>query len=332
MKYSQVIFGKDLYNLNYNDLVQFFETEKEETLNLEFKSYPITGNHNEKEKAVFKSICGLLNSEGGIVIWGAPTEDKNAEGNTIAEGALTPFKTVLDRDRLINKISSLLIPLPIGVRVQKLDAPNGNSIFVIEVEKSRQKPHQFANNYFIRLDGQTKIAPHYLIEAMMKSIDFPIIRGHIRLKSINHSGNKVVLTFVNLLFNTSEFNNDINFFYRIVAMPGVIHIGDNTYPGDYTNDLFKIMSYGRPIRSIFRLVIPSAILVARNQEVDVIINFGGEKSPSKVSTYKYRLNNIVKGNVANDELPYLIEKRENQLPSDATENTVDENINYLLDN
>jgi hypothetical protein len=332
MKYSQVTFGKDLYDLNYNDLMQFFETEKEETLNLEFKSYPSAGNYNDKEKAVFKSICGLLNSEGGIVIWGAPTENRNADGNTTAEGPLTPFETNLDRDRLINKISSLLIPLPIGIRVQKLDAPDGNSIFVIEVEKSSLKPHQYKNNYFIRLDGQTKIAPHYLIEAMMKSIDFPVIRGHLRLRNINFTGNNVVLSFVKVLFNTSEFNNDINFFYRIVASPGTIHIGDNSYPGDFINDSLKIMSHGRPIRSTFRLVIPSSTLVARNHEVSLIINFGGEKSPSKVSTYKYILNNLVIGDVANDELPFLIEKRENQLPSDTTNNTVDENIDYLLNN
>jgi hypothetical protein len=332
MKYSQIIFGKDLYDLNYTDLVEYFESEKEESLNLEFKSYPAEGNHNDKEKAIYKPICGLLNSEGGIVVWGAPTEDRDADGNTTAEGALTPFETNLDRDRLINKISSLIIPLPVGIRVQKLDAPDGNSIFVIEVEKSNQKPHQYKNNYFIRLDGQTKIAPHYLIEAMMKSIDFPIIRGHIKLKNINLIGNNVVLTFVKVLFNTSEFNNDVNFFYRLVAMPGVIHIGDNTYAGDYTNNSMKIMSHGRPSRSNFQLVIPSATLVARNHEVDVIINFGGEKSPSKVSTYRYRLNNMTIGDVANDELPYLIEKRENKLPSDTTNNTVDENIDYLLNN
>jgi len=332
MKYSQIIFEKDLYDLNYTDLVEYFESEKEETLNLEFKSYPAEGNHNDKEKAIYKPICGLLNSEGGVVVWGAPTEDRDADGNTTAEGALTPFETNLDRDRLINKISSLIIPLPVGIRVQKLDAPDGNSIFVIEVEKSNQKPHQYKNDYFIRLDGQTKIAPHYLIEAMMKSIDFPIVRGHIRLKNINLIGNNIVLSFVKVLFNTSQFNNDINFFYRIVAIPGVIRIGDNTYAGDYTNDTIKIMSHGRPSRSTFQLVIPSPDLVARGQEVDVIISFGGEKSPSKISRYKYLLNNITTGDVSNDELPYLIEKNENELPSDVTNNTVDENINNILDN
>ncbi|TNJ41676.1 ATP-binding protein [Tamlana fucoidanivorans] len=332
MKFSQIIFNKDLYDLTYNDIVDFFNTEKEETLNLEFKSYPVQGNHNDKEKAVIKAICGLSNAEGGIVIWGAPIETTNPQGNTIAQGDLTPFETNLDRDRIINKISNLIIPLIVGVRVQKLDAPNGNSIFIIEVEKSKHKPHQYKDKYYIRLDGQTKIAPHYLIEAMMKSIDFPVIRGHIRLKNIELVGGNVVLSFVKVLFNTSEFNNDINFFYRIVAIPGIIRIGQNTFPGDYTNESLKIMSHGRPSRSTFQLIIPSAELIARGQEVDVVLNFGGEKSPSKVSRYKYLLNNIVEGDVPNNELPYLVEKNENELPSDVTNNSIDENINNLLDN
>lgn len=331
MKYSQIQFGKDLYDLDYNDIVQFFNVEKEENLNLEFKSYPAQGSAQEKENSIMKAICGMLNSEGGVVIWGAPTEQRDAQGNTTAQGALTPFNTNLDRDRLINKISSFIIPLPIGIRVQQLNDANGDSVFVIEVDKSNQKPHQFKNNYYIRLDGQTKIAPHYLIEAMMKSIEFPVIRGHIRLKNIDIVGGNVVLSFVKVLFNTSEFNNDINFFYRIVALPGIIRIGQNNYPGDYTNESLKIMSHGRPSRSTFQLIIPSAELVARGQEVDVVLNFGGEKSPSKVSRYKYLLNNIVTGNVPNNELPYLVEKHENELPSDVTNNSIDENINNLLD-
>ena len=64
MKYSHVTFGKDLYDLVYDDIVQFFDIQEEENLNLEFKSYPPQGNHNDKENAVFKAICGLLNSEG----------------------------------------------------------------------------------------------------------------------------------------------------------------------------------------------------------------------------------------------------------------------------
>ncbi|WP_271767910.1 AlbA family DNA-binding domain-containing protein [Aquimarina algiphila] len=331
MKYSQIQFGKDLYDLDYNDLVQFFDTEKEETLNLEFKSYPAQGNAAEKENSVFKAICGLLNSEGGIIIWGAPVEGRNAQGNTTAEGALTPFTTILDRDRFINKVTGLITPLAIGIRVQQINDANNDSIFVIEVEKSDFKPHQFKDKYYIRLDGQTKVAPHYLISAMMKSVDFPIIKGHLRLKNIeNLDGHRISLRFRKLIFNTSPFNNDLNVFIRVVASPGVIIVNNEQFAGNYHSPGLNILSNGRPSMSEFNLIITSQQLIQRNNEVQIMLNFGGEKSPSKVSSYKYSLANLTLGNVE-DENTFLIEKKENSLPSDANNKTAEDQINELLD-
>ena len=313
MKYSQIIFEKDLYDLNYTDLVEYFESEKEETLNLEFKSYPAEGNHNDKEKAIYKPICGLLNSEGGIVVWGAPTEDRDADGNTTAEGALTPFETNLDRDRLINKISSLIIPLPVGIRVQKLDAPDGNSIFVIEVEKSNQKPHQYKNDYFIRLDGQTKIAPHYLIEAMMKSVDFPLIKGHLRLKNVEIIQGGLNLSFRKIIFNSSKFNNEINAFFKIVT-PNTIVFGDDSYDGTFSNN-FEVLNHGTPIAGDFNVLVNSNDLVANNNHFDIGLSFGGQKSPSKMSVYQYTFAGGMNTGPVADESIFLNSKDENSLPT-----------------
>lgn len=329
MTHSHIIFNKELYDLEYDDLVQFFGNEKEETLNLEFKSYPPNGNHNDKENAVFKAICGLLNSEGGIVIWGAPTETRHANGNTTASGELTPFTTTLDRDRLINKISSLITPLPIGIKVQKLNAPNASSIFIIEVLKSSQKPHQFKNHYYIRLDGQTKIAPHYLIEAMMKSIDFPVIRGHIRLKRIERQGNNLVLFLRKVIYNTSPFINELNLAFKLIAGPGTMIINSHSYQGFYDESV-GILSHGRPFMEDFTLHISSAELIQNNNQVQIALNFVGEKSPSKTSIYTYGLSTINLGVVTNEN-NYLVSKRENSLSSDISNNTDEDKINSLLD-
>lgn len=332
MKYSQILFGKDLNDLEYDDLVQFFIDEKDETLNLEFKSYhPTQGNHSDKENSVFKAICSLLNSEGGIVIWGAPVETRDAQVNTSAIGALTPFTTVLDRDRFINKVTGLITPLPIGIRVQKLNDANSNSIFVIEVEKSDFKPHQFKDRYYIRLDGQTKVAPHYLISAMMKSIDFPIVKGHLRLKNIeNLDGNRISLRFRKVVFNTSQFNNDLNVFIRVIAAPGIIIVNNEQFAGTYDSPGMKILSNGRPSMSEFNLIVTSQQLIQANNQIRIMLNFGGEKSPSKISSYQYSLANLAFGDVA-DENVFLTEKKENSLPSEANNKTADTQINELLD-
>lgn len=326
MGYSNITFNKELYDLEFADLEGFFESNKEENLNLEFKSYVAQGDYFKKEDAVKKAVCGLLNSEGGIVIWGAPIEVKDAQNNTTAIGALTPFQSQLDKDRLINIFSSAITPMPLGIRVQVLKNENNESVFVIEVEKSIERPHQYDNRYYVRLDGQTRVAPHYLISALMKSIDFPVLRGHIRLKKIENDGNNFYLTFKKLLFNTSIYNNEKNINMRLVAMPDVIIVNDENQ-GAFFNQTFPILSNGAPLMSTFKLKIPSSLI---NREINLIFQFGGEKSPSKVSTYKYNVyQNLISGIVENEEM-YLMEKSENKMPSEISDNSVEENINILL--
>ena len=324
MKHSNAIFNKDLYDLTYLELQDFFSTEKEENLNVEFKSYAPQGTHKDKENVIKKSVCSLLNSEGGIIIWGAPIETKDANGNTTASGALTPFNARLDRDRLINILSSSIIPMPIGIRVQFLNDGNDNSIVVIEVEKSIERPHQYDNRYYIRLDGQTRVAPHYLIKALIQSKDFPVLRGHIKLKEIQIIGADIFLTFRKLLFNTSQFNNEKNVFMKIVILPGNIYV-NREYKGDTYSVDFSILSHGRPTMSNFTVKLNPRDL---SNNLKITFQFGGEKSPSKMSTYEYNINaNLVSGNVTNENI-YLINKDENKLPS--VDNNDDETIDKLM--
>lgn len=319
MKHSEVLFNIDLYELTYNDLEVFFQTQKDESLNLEFKSYVAVGNHNSKEDTVKKAVCGLLNSEGGIVIWGAPIEVTDAQGKKSAVGALTPFQTNLDRDRLINIFSSSISPMPIGIRVQALQNPEGLSIFIIEVEKSIERPHQYDDRYYVRLDGQTRKAPHYLISALMKSVNYPILNGHLRLKNIASNGHNFSLRFRQVLVNSSQFINDINVSTQTVASPGHIFL-DNINQGGRFSQTYPILSNGAPLSRDFVLVIP---VEQMNQDINIGFQFGGEKSPSKISNYTYRFpGNIIGGNIADKNL-YLFEKSENQFPNNSAEEIID---------
>lgn len=326
MKYSNLFFNKDLYALTFADIESFFQTSKEESLNLEFKSYVAQGEYARKEEAIKKSTCALLNSEGGIIIWGAPVEVRDAQGNTTAVGALTPFASALDRDRIINILSSSITPLPIGIRVQVLRNDAGNSIFVTEVEKSIEKPHQYDNKYFVRLDGQTRIAPHYLISALMKSKDFPIIKGHLRLKRIQTDASGYLFHFRKLLYNTSPFINDVNIYMAIVALPGTIFV-NGINEGAVYKFTFPILSNGTPLMSDFILRLTNEQI---SQEIKIVFQFGGEKSPSKISSYKYQMGGTITSGIVRDETIYLTEKSENKMPSDITNNTVEQNIEILL--
>ena len=79
MSYIKKIFNKDIDNLNISDLVTFFETEQEETSVLEFKSGDV------EIIDLYKEITAFLNTEGGLLIIGAPREIKKTIGKTVVK-------------------------------------------------------------------------------------------------------------------------------------------------------------------------------------------------------------------------------------------------------
>ena len=60
MTYSKLYFGKELDEVSYEDIENFFVDEKDESNKIEFKSYynPDERNHTEKENGVIRSyLC-----------------------------------------------------------------------------------------------------------------------------------------------------------------------------------------------------------------------------------------------------------------------------------
>ena len=104
INYSEQYFGKDLNDLSYEDIVDFFAVEKEESDKIEFKAFhPDFGNFNKNLEGVIRGICAFLNSNGGILIWGAPLGQKVDE-RVIFQGALSPVTELKEKDSLISKI------------------------------------------------------------------------------------------------------------------------------------------------------------------------------------------------------------------------------------
>lgn len=328
MSYSKIIFGKDIFDLSLSDVETYFQTVREENLHLEFKSNTEKGgSQKDKEKIVIKGICAMLNSEGGVLIWGAPEEIKNESGKNTAIGALTFFDTELDKDRIINKISDVISPMPIGVKAHFIKKGE-KSIVIFEVDKSLERPHQYDNIYYVRIDGQTRPAPHYLVKALILSKDYPNVRGHIRLVDIREGEDyDYIFTFRNLVYNTSVFNNEINSYSRLVVQPpGNLFVKSQFQGNSYLNEL-NILANGRPEMFDFEVSIHKNKL---NENIAIILQFGGEKSPAKMSLYNYNFSNNLQYGYVQDEDLYLISKKENQLPTDFQDGTDDERILSLL--
>jgi predicted HTH transcriptional regulator len=74
-KFSDSILNKTLEEITINDLKEFFSEPKDETATLEFKSGDVD------VIKLYKEIAAFLNTEGGLLIVGAPRETKISLGS-----------------------------------------------------------------------------------------------------------------------------------------------------------------------------------------------------------------------------------------------------------
>lgn len=342
MNYSKSFFGKEIENLTFQDIVIFFIDEKEESNTIEFKSYSNTNESFDKKiSGIIRSICALLNSEGGIVIWGAPKGVLSPEKKEKTfKGDLSPVQTLKSKDWIINKVSDSITPLPINIKVAILESTT-NYIYVFEVKPSNYKPHQHNNTYWSRLDGQTKPAPHYLIDALFKKISFPNIEGYIKFDSISNNGRQYLLDISILIFNFSELQNEENVNYRLMCPEGIfkdsfISNNKNMYNFDghelvFTN-LIDVLHYGAPNYYSDTIVFDfNEIQNKFNNKVQLLLSFGGKSSPMKTSDYVLDFNKLDLNNSTSPN--YLISKKEeNVLYSDYTKSLGKSKEDILKDN
>lgn len=295
MDISHCLLGKSLDQLTYQDIADFFIEERHESNNIEFKAFSTAyGNFNENIKGIIRAICGLLNSEGGVVIWGAPmgVSDPTTKEKKF-RGALSPVSTFKEKDWIINKVSDNISPLPVDIKVTVLQQSTTEILYVFEVKASQYKPHQFENIYFIRLDGQTKPAPHYLIEALFRQISFPLIEGFIKLTLVEQRkrtpGADYTIWFDVLIYNFSELQNEENVVCRIQATSGLIypyHGGDGSRVFSHK---IELLHFGTPHIIRLKLVTDKIHDHYLETPIGLVLTFGGKSSPAKVCEYTIQL-------------------------------------------
>lgn len=299
INYSKEYFGKNLNDLKSSDIENFFEEEKEESDKIEFKAFhPEHGNFNKNLEGVIRGICAFLNSNGGILIWGAPLGIKE-DDRVVFKGDLSPVKELKEKDALISKISDSITPLPVNIQVEIIEYQE-DYIYIFEVQQSLYCPHQYKNNYWVRLDGQTKPGPHYLIEALFKKISYPNVACYINLIEFgNHSKDYLYLDIEIIAVNHTEFQNEHNVVYRVTCPQALFlesqrpHSSDNYLLGghQFLNDQIKILHFGGPDINTQRLIFNlDNIHGTHDGMIEIIVSFGGKNSPLKQSSYKLNLN------------------------------------------
>ncbi len=306
MNFAEIYFGKSLLELTYSDVEIFFLVEHTENETLEFKSYSSRETlDNQLNKGVIRGISAFLNSSGGILIWGAPVGSKpDGRQEEIFIGALSNVDTLKGKDSVINIISSRISPLPIGITLQILEHEK-KFIYVFEVQPSISKPHQFNERYYIRLDGQSKPAPHYLIEALFKQIKFPEICGYIKFEKVDYDNNANLLLSISVFIcNFSPLQNDEEVSFQLVVFPGIF-IGYNQ--GTHFSKPINVLHYGNPVRNGFTVKVDTTDYLKSSYKVKFNLSFGGKYSPAKFSTYTLDLTKVT-GNHKNGNV--LIESIE----------------------
>lgn len=304
--YTESFLGKPIESITVDDVKEYFSVDREEYLTLEFKSfYDRNTDYRYKEDTVLKTICGFLNSQGGLLIWGAPVgEKREVDGKKIKvfTGDLSPVDRFLQKDDLISKISNRITPLSYGIKVNVLQVEQGKYIYLFEVPESISKPHQFDDRYFIRLDGQTKVAPHYVVEALFKQIKTPDLQGFIRVTEIERVAfDQIIFTLNVFIINTSKVINALGSYFLIQTETGKLYdsqndaLVNNKFRAKQLThiDSFPVLSYGLHSTITLYFVLKQSEFIdsnTYNEPIILSLTFGAKNSPAKVSSYNFRIS------------------------------------------
>jgi hypothetical protein len=321
MDYCSAHFGKELANLNYHDIVTYFSTEHIETNQLEFKS--VAGNFIDNYPGLIKTICGFVNSGGGILIWGAPQGVRvNGRDEKIFLGDPTPINQILSKDQIISRISDSIVPLPNKIRLQIIENDAGGCVCVFEIDESDYSPHQYLGTYYMRIDGQTKTAPHHYIEALFRKIKYPDLEGFLKFTGGSAQGNSYLINFEIYFFNWSPLQNVEDLSFRVVCDYGVFRnsqnpIASNQYAmngHEYRRLSYQsVVHYGQPTRDANSVTVNSNKIAQNSNILYFMLAFGGKNTPSKSSEYRLDLSDIF----VTPAERMVSERKENQLFKDV---------------
>jgi schlafen family protein len=318
MSLCNTYFGKEREDLTYQDIVDYFVVAKEESDKIEFKSFSDRETLKKQYDPVCRTISAFLNSAGGILIWGAPAGEKpEGRDEKIFEGDLEPINEVLEQDGLISKVSDLIEPLTNNIKVKILEN-EGTCVCVFEIDRDFHTAHQFRNTYYMRMDGQTRAAPHHYIEALMKQVKYPDLGGYLKVKTFGPDKMGIKVTVRIVIFNFSQFQNETNLTLALTSPQGIFQRTlsapiDNRYSLDghqfILENVKEILHFGSPFIHDESIIFQNGILDKNDFKAELVLNFGGKLSPMKISIYKL----IFSGNVDLNNLDDTIvtERKEN---------------------
>ncbi len=163
---------EDLMARGYPALAELAEQEREETLHLELKTLSNHGTGSltkDDRRLIAKSICGLCNAEGGLLVLGVETE--RLHGIDVAR-ALKRFESAeAIRNRIVSALPEMLSPQHSSISVTSIPDPTHEAagFIVIHVPPSDARPHMSNSHhqYFRRGSDGTRVLDHGEVRELM---------------------------------------------------------------------------------------------------------------------------------------------------------------------
>jgi hypothetical protein len=199
------LFGKPLHRISKEDFDLFFETEREESAVLEFKSGEVEIND------LYKEVCAFLNSEGGLILIGSPREKKikgkDGDLKRVCVGKTKP-STIRGEGWILQKLAANITPFPPGIKVWEILTSEGN-FFVIEVPQSTNPPHQCNGDgrYYIRFEEEAKPASHGMVQALFFNRQAPKMNCKSTFESVENGPENEMQLEISI-FNESSYPTD----------------------------------------------------------------------------------------------------------------------------
>lgn len=246
--YSEIIFGKQLYNIEFEDIVNFFKEEQEENSILEFKSGDVS------LETIFKEVCAFLNTEGGILIIGSPKEKRNGE-KKVCSGELTN-SSFNNKDWLSQKITSNIQTSPSGIQIIECEK-DGVKIFICEIKQSLNPPHQCSSDgkYYIRLEAEAKFAPHGIVLALFNKRKVPEIKFDLNIDFEDFQENSNIFKALINVGNKSDIPTDT--IHYVIELYNTEEAGKLRFNSIDSGEYLKLTTTGKiDIPLVFAISVP----------------------------------------------------------------------------
>ena len=209
---------EDIHHVSIADLEEYFSQSRTEDQHLEFKSGEVTIDK------ILKEVAAFLNTQGGILIIGAPRELERGKMPGVCMGPLTT-SSFESAETLKIYLSNDIVPPPPSIDLVQLKE-NGYNVFIMKIPASPMAPHQVLGNgkYYIRDGDKSRPAVHREVEKMFVNR----LRGNLDIQlqiTWSKGGLKVQITIHNLSSNSAESPK-----LRVLAKP---ILGNKTLHKEY---------------------------------------------------------------------------------------------------